>query len=1074
MGHASLWSSNFVSGILMPLRRFRLLVLQSIHRSHAGLVIAVVLGLFDTGYPCAQASLAGPRLFPRGARAAGFQETVAGANDYRFRLKSHTGQTLVEYRLPLDHASMLQGVLVVEEMTTGVVPIAGGGLSYRTTLPPILPPPGDDEVGTLISAYDLATDPNHTGTLLSHSLDAVSKVVTLRFRDSYMVGGTPVVSEKTYALRLLGKSLEIRAKSDYSVRSAAQYNHAGFAFGNGSGLPQPNLAFHLPYMDQFPVFVGVDGAGGVFVSRIVDWYVSNSSQGHFLSPPFVSGAGFGGETTPSYYCNDANPPELNAPIDETVYVTVSRDVQDVMAVVDRAPSAYRRHLAHRAVSQSAPRVPYSANTLWVNRARGLEMDDMAHIKWDWSKWPWNLNDPDLMPAAPGVPCGTLWGSASEWLDYANAAAQANWIFAPYFFEFPNDPGYQGQILELVWPVTNALIGTVALAANPAFDANASVRNRFGQPKLGWNTELNLAATNLGGQGVGHPTQVIGPHLRAGNLTPVANAIHGLNGYTPFPVAGAHTDAACTLPHWTSIDQRENGGFPKTIAENLKWREVSFGALKDGMDGPLFGENSHFRYHQIESFDAGLLDGTSRKIPRHWSHQQGPSNGQAAESQDYLVVPDFELSEVVTKATGFYGMGYEQSFDAIPPWGQVDPFVDAWDTTLLSYGHAPYFGTNGEVPPGNTNTHWDWQRQIRSYYLCHGVSKAMRTSTIEQVRYVDANGSELTLSQALVQVALGTMDLTQPRLKLRFANGLEFKANHSPDPWMTTVLDPPTPTYTIPSNGFLAAGPDGLLAFSAINPVGGQRVDYAYEPGHSEMIDLRGHPGQSVGDFPGALWPGPAPLFSGLETVIVHDLRENNAIYGHYMHSVSVPLGSPPLAQTLKVKIDDTNTMSLGRQRLGVRAVLVDTADKERDVTGLCAWSSSDPSKIKVNRFGGLTMVTAGSATITATFAPGKVASRVIHATNDPVVTPVVEHALTSNKVLLSFTTDSACASQVDLRDMSTMGVITLVGRRDPAQKTHHFAIDSLVAGRSYEVTPRATNRLWLTTIGNVYAFTTPP
>ena len=96
------------------------------------------------------------------------------------------------------------------------------------------------------------------------------------------------------------------------------------------------------------------------------------------------------------------------------------------------------------------------------------------------------------------------------------------------------------------------------------------------------------------------------------------------------------------------------------------------------------------------------------------------------------------------------------------------------------------------------------------------------------------------------------------------------------------------------------------------------------------------------------------------------------------------------------------------------------------------------------------------------------------ATNDPVVTPVVEHALTSNKVLLSFTTDSACASQVDLRDMSTMGVITLVGRRDPAQKTHHFAIDSLVAGRSYEVTPRATNRLWLTTIGNVYAFTTPP
>lgn len=1018
---------------------------------------ALFLTLPLAGLVQAQASLAGPRLFPSGARAPGIQETVLDAptGSYLFTLKSLSGATIVQYRLPLRHPNMVAGVLRIEETTTGIVPIAGGGLTYRNTVP------GASNVGTVLSAYDLAfspaTDPVHGATLLSHSYSPVTGIVSVRFRDGYLVNGARINCEKLYEVRLVGKSLEIRATSDFAVRSDVQYNHAGFAFGGGEGLQAPALAFHVPYMDSIPVYVS---AGGHFVSRVVDWYRSGSSDGISTATPSVTGTTFQGETAPTYYKNDFG--ELNAPIDEVVYVTVSNSVADVMPVVDRAPSAYRMHLADRAVSQAAPGALYTSNQAWVARAQSLGMSDMAHIKWDWSKWPFNLNDPDLLPAA-GVPCGTIWGTTADWLSYTLTAARGNWTFAPYFLESSNDPGYQNQVLQL----PGSLPGSVILTPNPAYNATFSVRDALGVAKGGWNTEANLAGTNLGGQTppVGHPVEVLGAHLRSLHLTAAANAIHGLGGYTAFPVAGAHTDAAAGIGDWNEIDQRKNSGFPKTVAENLKWREVSFSALKDGLDGPLFGENSHWRHKAFETFNAGLLDGTSRKIPINWN--SGPPD---AENKDYYVVPDFELNEVVTKATGFFGMGWESHFSNAGPWGFDDAFVDAWHATLLSYGHAPYFGTNGDVP----NNYWDWRRNIRSYYLCYGVSAAMRSSRIQEVRYEDTAGVERTLAEALLQVPGGAMDLSKPRLVLRFTNQLEFKANHSNANWSTTVRGT---AYVIPPNGFVAAGTNGLLALSAINPSSGARVDYAYNPGHSQIIDRR-TVNQSFNGFPGALLPVPVSLtqFNGASDqrmVIVHDLRQNRAIYGAGLIEGSVGLGPVPAPMSLTVAIDDTDTLSAGRPRIGVRAILTDGLGNKRDVTGQCTWVSSNPAVVQCNRFGGLSMQGVGSAVVTATWpSSGFVASRTIQATRAPVLTPVKLEAVSNNRAFLSFTTDAACRASVQLRNVATGAIVTLAGRPDPAQKVHQFAFRNLSPLTTYEATPIAQNGGGFITTGTAFVFTT--
>ena len=90
-------------------------------------------------------------------------------------------------------------------------------------------------------------------------------------------------------------------------------------------------------------------------------------------------------------------------------------------------------------------------------------------------------------------------------------------------------------------------------------------------------------------------------------------------------------------------------------QQLSNREVAFQTTKDVMDGPLLGENSHWRARAFETFAAGVLDGTSRKIPIHWSPAQGPPDAQC---WDAAVIPDFELTTVLPQATACFGMGWE--------------------------------------------------------------------------------------------------------------------------------------------------------------------------------------------------------------------------------------------------------------------------------------------------------------------------------------------------------------------------------------------------------------------------------
>jgi hypothetical protein len=1004
-------------------------------------VLAIVLAASALA---AQPSIDLPRLFPAGARAAGIASAQfdAGQNAYLLTLRDIAGTKLVEYRLPLGHPNVQRGLLRIEETTTGIVPIAGGGLFYRTAGVPA------SGLGRLITPFDLAFsathDPLHTATILSHSLDAFG-TVRLRVRDEYAAGGTTYVTEKTFALRLFGRALQIVADGDPAVRVLADYDYAGFHFGDGAFPAAGGAVVRVPYMDCVPVFRG----GGGCVARFLDWFQSNASETPATLPQVV-GTTLRGETSSGVYRNDQL--QLNAPVHDIAWVIVSPRIADTFPVVDRPPSEYRLLTAARAVSQNAPGNSHAKARDWVLRAAQHGVDDMVHIKWDWHKWPFNLNDPDYIPMQPAPPHGVIWGTVADWQGYANAAAAANWTLAPYFAADMMDPGYPNLLLQL----PGSLPGSVLLTPNPVYDASVCTRDAAGNLKKGWDTNANLAGTNLAGQG--HPVDVLASHRFAANFASYAAAIQGAGG---FPVAGAHIDAQTEIPAWIAIDQIAGSPRPKTIAENLRNREIAFQAAKDAMQGPLLGENSHWRYRQFESFAAGVLDGTSRKFPIHWSPADGPPDAQ---NWDAEVIPDFELTHIAPQGTAFFGMGWEYHFKG-SGYPVPQGWSDAWHTTLLSYGHAPYFSTNGDV----TNNYWNWRDTLRSYHLTRGLSAAMRASKITEVRYVDGVGTERDLDAALAS----GLDLAHPRLVLRFANGLEFKANHSATTWPTTVLGI---AYTLPTDGFAGASPSGLLALSAINPASGQRVDYALDPGVVEMIDRRGI-AQSFNGFPGALLPVPPGLLppgtDDKQMTIARDLRRNQAVYANGFLTARNPLGPTPGLVALRVEADDTDTLSLGRLRIGLRAIATDSLGNERDVSGLVQWSSLAPGVATVGRMGAVTARNVGRATIRADLAALS-ATFLVGVTPRPIIGPLEVEASTAALAMVRFSTDTAAPAAVVIAERIGTGELALVfASPDPAAKQHRAVLTGLASGAQYALTPAAVNAFFLAGIGAPVVITVP-
>ncbi len=994
------------------------------------------------------------RHFPRGARAVGIPTASydATTNSYLLGLRNLNGGKQVEYRVDVTAS----GTIHVTETTTGITPVVGAGVYAR------LSAPGDADYGSLVLPRAYAANSIVT-TLVGHALSP-DGTVSIGYEDTFVQPPlSNVVRHKTYSFRLVGKALQVEVATDATDSTPSAPNYAGFSFGGGDfgSTPSATGIVHIPYMDHVPVFVAVTAGTPTFCTRSIDWFVSPASEIVAVTPAVI-GTQFVGEVGTAIYKNAQG--NLNETVCETGYVVVSDDITDCFMVVDRAPSEYRRLMAGRTVTLCSAIGQFANTETWVQDCAAAGLDEVYHCKWGWAKNPFNVNQPDLVPQAPAIACGTFWGSGANFLSYATACRDANWCFAPYF-----ETGSMGRGL----PIGSALIignSYFPVDVNPLYNAAQCAHDAVGLPKSGFVQSLFVLDPVLGRTWYDDENVVVDHASREGNLVPVLRRIAGQYG---FPTGGAFLDAMSDLPGWHEVDQSGDPNKSRSISQNLAYRDRIFRTTKDALEGPVLGEGSYHQRAGFATFIAGLADGANRTLPTQWIYQ-GATNNSAGP-----VLPDYELREVIPLATGNSGMGFEdhfiQLFDPAPPHAPLvhipldqPTFLDEWTTTVLSYGHNSHITFPGDNPTVSRT----WRDQVRSYFQIGCVAKAMQTSHVTSVRY-ERNGTEIGLTALLAEhVASPTAGiLRDPRLILEFANGLVFKANHGATDWVTTVDGL---AVSIPQNGFCAKQGSELLAFSAVPPGSAVRLDYAMVAGQFEMLDRRG----SLQDYNG-VW-----TFAGLHvptglpgsvlpaTVAVVDLRNSQVVFATNGRLLETVYAAVPAPFALELE-NEGLTITPGRPRIGITAKLRlgSSTGPTKDVTGLVSWSSNDTNVAKVTRMGGVIPVGPGQAKITASFPGVASVDATVDVTNDPDVSRLIVVPGPSGKALCYCLSDGPVTTATFLvRPAGTSTWLTQPARLDPSRKHCQTNLRLLQAGVSYEVQCDVSNGLG-SSATNIVTFT---
>lgn len=173
--------------------------------------------------------------------------------------------------------------------------------------------------------------------------------------------------------------------------------------------------------------------------------------------------------------------------------------------------------------------------------------------------------------------------------------------------------------------------------------------------------------------------------------------------------------------------------------------------------------------------------------------------------------------------------YDRFFGPIEP-GELYPLseerLDELRATELAFG----FGAAWSARPGAADDPLSAAEQAREYFLIKPIVTRMRTVGVTEVLYIQADGSALTLSEALRT----DIDLARPRLVLGMAGAGTLWVNHSEETWRVLVDGF---SYYLPQHGWLVKDePHGVFGYSAL--LDDRRVDYLAVPEWT-LLDGRG-------------------------------------------------------------------------------------------------------------------------------------------------------------------------------------------------------------------------------------------
>jgi hypothetical protein len=674
-----------------------------------------------------------------------------------YRLVSR-GTLTVTYELDLTHPDNSRGRLAVREVSSGRYPLAGAGLYYRRLDGVLIEPRLFSLVGSV--------------TAIEH--EALANGVRITVRERLQNAD----HAKRYTLTLVGRSLEWHTES-LDPPGPAAGGYAGITAGDVEGTAD-GVGIRIPYMEAVPVTM-LDHRW--FASTLLEYPRSRASSLVPRGPEAVPGA-FTNEVAALY---EPNTQGRAGPIDETVWITLSPQVEDTFAVPDNAPSPGRDGLdtfVHVTLAGRPPAATFAGAAATLEALQGWGLQDLIVHPAHW-------RDPSVPSPAQWPPDPAAGGAAG----FTALVARARGYLAPAM----------------------ALTTTVASCPdrpNPLYRPQDRVVDSEGRHK---RAEADFPCRDAAAS----PSYLLPPDAAQRVV---------LQEWDAWRDAGIRAVDLELLPAWNPaypwlgatqnvLDRAAQTTHPGTIGAAITAYKRVFASLQERI-GPVFGQGGTGAWELgYDSFLAGYLDGAARALTT------GVGTSQPGSAS--LVVPDYELTAVRPHMANF-GMGSYEQFFGTPGRPLSDAALDEWRATELAYGHAGAW-TVGD-PTGRPD-YLTAAEQVKEYYLLQTLQRRYLDRTaVAAVSYVGVDGTERELSEALTH----DVDLAEPRLHLRFGHDLELWLNHSQNLWTVPVAGE---SVLLPQHGWLARGP-GLLGYSAL--LDGQRVDYLRSP-EVTVLDGRGQP-----------------------------------------------------------------------------------------------------------------------------------------------------------------------------------------------------------------------------------------
>jgi hypothetical protein len=246
---------------------------------------------------------------------------------------NYDGEENISYIINVNTWSVKSGLIQIKTVLGNQIfyPIFSAGMRFRDF---------EDSKEVNYEPYDFRVD-KCQATLTSHGINPDGKSLMLKYQDSF--NGVTRTFEITFHLE--GKTLVFEIQSTGDNSKEGYNNYCGFSFDQEAQIDRNIKIIEIPYAVEWVGLYAKD----VFFTTYLD---RNKSSASAFGPsdgttniPYNYPAKMVGPVTQ----NNINDKDEIVPVHETGYLTVSRNVMDVLPVIGNPPSPYRDQLTNKIV-----------------------------------------------------------------------------------------------------------------------------------------------------------------------------------------------------------------------------------------------------------------------------------------------------------------------------------------------------------------------------------------------------------------------------------------------------------------------------------------------------------------------------------------------------------------------------------------------------------------------------------------------------------------------------------------------------------------------------------------------------